>query len=67
MDSENQNRKAGRQIGQKSDGTRSWKGIMEDDGCYVHPSCLACPLPKCRYDSKVPKVLSIPCMRGGSC
>jgi Helix-turn-helix domain of resolvase len=21
-----------------------------DDGCEVFPSCLACPLPRCRYD-----------------
>lgn len=22
----------------------------QDDGCEVAPKCLACPLPKCRYD-----------------
>lgn len=22
-----------------------------DDGCEVSPSCLACPLPECKYDS----------------
>ena len=21
-----------------------------DDGCDVHPQCLSCPLPRCRYD-----------------
>jgi hypothetical protein len=21
-----------------------------DDGCDVHPSCLSCPLPRCRYE-----------------
>ena len=21
-----------------------------DDGCDLHPSCLSCPLPACRYD-----------------
>jgi hypothetical protein len=21
-----------------------------DEGCDVHPSCLTCPLPRCRYD-----------------
>ncbi len=21
-----------------------------DDGCDIHPSCLSCPLPVCRYD-----------------
>ncbi len=21
-----------------------------DDGCDVHPHCLTCPLPRCRYD-----------------
>ena len=21
-----------------------------DDGCDLHPSCLSCPLPRCRYD-----------------
>ena len=21
-----------------------------DDGCIVHPACLTCPLPRCRYD-----------------
>ena len=21
-----------------------------DDGCAYHPSCLACPLPRCRYE-----------------
>jgi len=21
-----------------------------DDGCDVHPECLSCPLPRCRYD-----------------
>ena len=22
----------------------------EDDGCEISPSCLSCPLPKCKYD-----------------
>ncbi len=22
-----------------------------DDGCDLHPSCLSCPLPVCRYDT----------------
>jgi hypothetical protein len=22
-----------------------------DDGCEVHPACLSCPLPACRYDN----------------
>ncbi len=21
-----------------------------DDGCYIHPKCLTCPLPRCIYD-----------------
>ncbi len=21
-----------------------------DEGCDIHPSCLTCPLPRCRYD-----------------
>lgn len=21
-----------------------------DDGCDIHPACLTCPLPRCRYD-----------------
>jgi len=21
-----------------------------DDGCDIHPQCLSCPLPRCRYD-----------------
>src|SRR5438034_358200 len=21
-----------------------------DDGCEIHPQCLTCPLPRCRYD-----------------
>lgn len=25
-------------------------GNFRDDGCSVAPSCLACPLPQCRYD-----------------
>ena len=24
--------------------------IMEADGCDVHPHCLECPLPACKYD-----------------
>ena len=24
------------------------------DGCDVHPHCLSCPLPRCRYDTKPP-------------
>ena len=28
-----------------------------DTGCDLHPSCLSCPLPKCRYDMP-PKVAS---------
>ena len=23
-----------------------------DDGCDIHPACLTCPLPRCRYDEK---------------
>jgi hypothetical protein len=23
-----------------------------DDGCDVHPQCLSCPLPRCRYEDK---------------
>ena len=23
----------------------------QDDGCHVHPHCLTCPLPRCRYDA----------------
>ena len=23
------------------------------DGCDVHPACLSCPLPRCRYDDPV--------------
>lgn len=23
-----------------------------DTGCSVHPACLTCPLPKCRYDTR---------------
>jgi hypothetical protein len=23
-----------------------------DDGCDVHPSCLTCPLPRCRYEQR---------------
>ena len=26
-----------------------WKHF-KDTGCSLHPSCLSCPLPKCRYD-----------------
>jgi hypothetical protein len=22
-----------------------------DDGCDIHPACLTCPLPQCRYDN----------------
>jgi hypothetical protein len=22
----------------------------QDDGCEIHPQCLTCPLPRCRYD-----------------
>jgi DNA-binding NarL/FixJ family response regulator len=22
----------------------------QDDGCEIHPECLTCPLPRCRYD-----------------
>ena len=39
----------------------SWKGQggidllpeatgYKDDGCFVHPQCLSCPLPRCIYD-----------------
>ena len=24
--------------------------IYPDNGCDLHPSCLTCPLPRCRYD-----------------
>ena len=24
--------------------------FFKDTGCDLHPSCLSCPLPKCRYD-----------------
>ena len=24
--------------------------IYQDNGCDLHPSCLTCPLPRCRYD-----------------
>ena len=23
-----------------------------DDGCDIHPHCLTCPLPRCRYDER---------------
>jgi hypothetical protein len=23
-----------------------------DDGCNIHPQCLSCPLPRCRYEDK---------------
>jgi hypothetical protein len=23
-----------------------------DDGCNIHPQCLTCPLPRCRYEDK---------------
>jgi hypothetical protein len=23
-----------------------------DDGCDIHPQCLSCPLPRCRYEDK---------------
>jgi hypothetical protein len=23
-----------------------------DDGCDIHPACLTCPLPRCRYEEK---------------
>lgn len=23
---------------------------FEDNGCDIHPKCLTCPLPRCRYD-----------------
>jgi len=23
-----------------------------DDGCYIHPSCLSCPLPACIYEER---------------
>lgn len=26
------------------------KTRYRDDGCEVHPQCLTCPLPRCRYD-----------------
>lgn len=26
------------------------KEHLADDGCSVHPRCLECPLPACRYD-----------------
>lgn len=25
---------------------------MPDRGCSLHPSCLSCPLPRCRYDGE---------------
>jgi len=25
--------------------------VYADDGCSVHPACLTCPLPRCRYDN----------------
>jgi len=28
---------------------------FRDDGCYVHPTCLTCPLPACIYESRNPK------------
>lgn len=24
--------------------------VFRDTGCDVHPACLTCPLPRCRYD-----------------
>ncbi len=24
--------------------------VYRDDGCDIHPRCLTCPLPRCRYD-----------------
>ena len=24
--------------------------LYRDDGCDIHPQCLSCPLPRCRYD-----------------
>ena len=24
--------------------------VFQDTGCDLHPSCLSCPLPRCRYD-----------------
>ncbi|OGO46150.1 MAG: hypothetical protein A2W34_06485, partial [Chloroflexi bacterium RBG_16_64_32] len=24
--------------------------VYRDDGCDMHPRCLTCPLPRCRYD-----------------
>jgi len=26
------------------------KTRYRDDGCEIHPQCLTCPLPRCRYD-----------------
>lgn len=26
------------------------KTRYRDDGCEIHPECLTCPLPRCRYD-----------------
>src|SRR3990167_8761105 len=33
-------------------GDTTWQNgsIFEDTGCDAGPSCLACPLPQCRYD-----------------
>jgi len=28
---------------------------FRDDGCYVHPTCLTCPLPACIYEYRTPK------------
>lgn len=34
----------------KRNGTLPENTVYRDDGCDIHPHCLTCPLPVCRYD-----------------
>ena len=36
------------------DGDPVWRHVLyRDDGCDLAPSCLECPLPECKYESRV--------------
>ena len=30
--------------------------LLVDQGCYFSPSCLKCPLPRCRYDVRADEI-----------